>query len=469
MSEPVPAQFGSETVDNEVLDIFSIPPTDTSIHSYRIATINPTSNSITPIEFDIPGGREHIDLTRSYFRMELSLKKTDDGNIVDGDQVWLASNAFHTIIKQTSIYVNGTLVSEQTDTYAYKAYLETILNHGNEASETYLARQGFYHALDHPPLLTAKNVDIAGNHAHWQALNSENQKAIKRANGLKNKLEDGKKLILIGKLHADIFNVKRLFIPGLDLKMRFTLNDPKFFMNGVGAEVRLKPEDLKMTFHACMVPIRSDKYTEIAEQRTMRRKSVFYPTVRSEIRVFSIPANTRFFEATDVFIGRVPDRTVVGLVHGDAFNGVYERNPFSFQKFGISRIKQTIENVKYPYETLELNHNNGEMDMDGYHRLVMAGCLDNFQRCMIGPEHWGHQKNTTLFMWDNMASGCAEDMAFNPRQDGKLNITFHLGANVNHIINVIVYGEFENMMEINPTGGVEYDIYKQQVVGGRLM
>ena len=40
---------------------------------------------------------------------------------------------------------------------------------------------------------------------------------------------------------------------GVDLKMRFTLNDPKFFMNGIGTvntDVRLQAGDLKMKFYA---------------------------------------------------------------------------------------------------------------------------------------------------------------------------------------------------------------------------
>ena len=109
----------------------------------------------------------------------------------------------------------------------------------------------------------------------------------------------------------------------------------------------------------------------------------------------------------DVFNGRIPDRVVLGMVHQDAYNGEITRNPFCFEKFGLSSIKQVIEGEEYPYQTLMLNSMNGQLDMDGYHRLIMASCLDNKQGCMISPDHWGQDKNTTLFMWDNVASGCA--------------------------------------------------------------
>lgn len=98
----------------------------------------------------LPGSREYLDFSRSYFRIELTLRKADGGNLADADARWLAPNAFHTIIKQPSVNVDGTLITEQTDTYAYKAYLETILSQGTEEEETTPRPQGYYSALDHP-------------------------------------------------------------------------------------------------------------------------------------------------------------------------------------------------------------------------------------------------------------------------------------------------------------------------------
>ena len=105
--------------------------------------------------------------------MDLILKKTDGGNLADASQSWLAPNAFHTIIKQPSIYVNGTLTTEQTDTYAYKAYLQTILNYGTEDEETILRPQ-YYLALNYPPYdLTANQIDSATPHDDYTALSKE--------------------------------------------------------------------------------------------------------------------------------------------------------------------------------------------------------------------------------------------------------------------------------------------------------
>lgn len=83
---------------------------------------------------------------------------------------------------------------------------------------------------------------------------------------------------------------------------------------------------------------------------------------------------------------------------------------------------------------------------------------------MIKPEHWGEDKNTTLFMWNNVASECADSVQLNPKQEGRVKISIRK-TGVDHTLVVIVYGEFENMMQIKPTGSTQYDIYSQQLAG----
>ena len=103
-------------------------------------------------------------------------------------------------------------------------------------------------------------------------------------------------------------------------------------------------------------------------------------------------------------------------------------------------------------------------DMEGYHRLIQANCSRFRQKSMIKPEHWGKDKSTKLFMWDNVASGCADSVQLNPRQEGRVKIVIRK-TGVNHLLTVIIYGEFENMLQIKPTGSTQYDIYSQSLAG----
>jgi len=104
------------TVVNSALQLFEKPPSDYSIHAYRMVTIQPTTTRINPMEFIVPKLDSFVDLNRSYFTMELRLKKSDNGNLVANEKLWPVNNLAHSIIKQIDLHLNGTLISPQSDT-----------------------------------------------------------------------------------------------------------------------------------------------------------------------------------------------------------------------------------------------------------------------------------------------------------------------------------------------------------------
>ena len=67
-------------------------------------------------------------------------------NVVEATKLWPMNNLAHTLFKQMRL--DGTLISPQTDTYHYKAYLETLLNYKRNEGETVLKPEGWYNALD---------------------------------------------------------------------------------------------------------------------------------------------------------------------------------------------------------------------------------------------------------------------------------------------------------------------------------
>ena len=50
-------------------------------------------------------------------------------NAADGP----VNNWMHSLFSQVDVSLNGTLVTPSTNTYAYRAYIETLLSHGAEA------------------------------------------------------------------------------------------------------------------------------------------------------------------------------------------------------------------------------------------------------------------------------------------------------------------------------------------------
>jgi len=124
MSDPLPDVVplnGSSGVVNPTLDLFAVPPTDLSIMSYRMVPIHPFTTGINPVDFQIDPQEDYIDLSRSYFQLDWTLKKSDGNNAVAAENTFLVNNIAHSLFKQINVRLNGTLISPQTDTYHYKA------------------------------------------------------------------------------------------------------------------------------------------------------------------------------------------------------------------------------------------------------------------------------------------------------------------------------------------------------------
>lgn len=70
---------------------------------------------------------------------------------------------------------------------------------------------------------------------------------------------------------------------------------------------------------------------------------------------------------------------------------------------------------------------------------------------------WGEGKNCTLFIFDNVASGCVDTSYLNPRQTREIQIESVLGDALGFDVNVIVYADFENLLDIDANKAEIYD------------
>lgn len=455
------AHVSSEPVGNPVLDLFDVPDTDVSIAGYRMIHIQPfTTTGIIPTVFQIDAQSDYVDLRRSYFELELNLKKAGGGNSVVAEGTFPANNLAHTMFKQIMVKLNNVLIPASTDTYHYKAMIETLLNHDRDDGETILKPQGWYNGIDCPAIITAENIDSATPHAHYTALSATQKETVQAMKDVTADYAGGHTAILRFRPTLEVFNLSKLLVPGVQIDMSLYFNSPDLFLIGHHEAGRLNPADVKVKFYMCTLRLNPGVYLKL-ENEMKSPVPASYPTVRSEIRTFTMPATQRRFESNNLFFGRVPNRMVVGMVLSTAFTGTLANDPFAFQKFTLSSIKQTVNNEEYPYETLELNGGNDKLDNRGYFRFLQAsGALCKSKGNMIRRKERGGG-NKTLFVFDNTANGCLDSPVFNLRLSGEVHLVMQFTGNHPAEITVIMYGEFENTLEINGDKSVIYDIYER--------
>ena len=151
------------------------------------------------------------------------------------------------------------------------------------------------------------------------------------------------------------------------------------------------------------------------------------------------------------------------MVHTSAYNGDFTRYPFAFERFGAIAVRQTVNGEEYPYQTLELSNetnNKDSTDYLGYERFLQAsGVYREKKMPMVMPEDWGEGKTTTLFMFNNVPSGYADDPSHrNLQQSGNDQYKINFAAATTHNITVLIWSAYENLLEINDQGSIRYNL-----------
>ena len=139
-------RLSCEGVKSE-LDLFAVPPTQTSIEHGGWIEHQPITSldSGGPIEFVVPGaGDAYIDLANTYLLVRAKVVRGVGTDIADDTPVAPVNNWLHSLFSQVDVHLNDTLVTPSSNTYPFRAYVETLLSYGAEAKKTQLTSQLWY-------------------------------------------------------------------------------------------------------------------------------------------------------------------------------------------------------------------------------------------------------------------------------------------------------------------------------------
>jgi hypothetical protein len=125
----------------------------------------------------------------------------------------ITNNWLQSFFSQCSISLNNVCVTQSTDFYNYRSYLEILLTYGNDAAQTHLTNALWYldngDMLPHDPTAAPLNAAFK---FRWV------------------KIKQSKEVQLYGRIHRDICNVAQYLIPGVSLQIRFTKAPQNFFL-----------------------------------------------------------------------------------------------------------------------------------------------------------------------------------------------------------------------------------------------
>ena len=131
-------------------------------------------------------------------------------------------------------------------------------------------------------------------------------------------------------------------------------------------------------------------------------------------------------------------------VRNDAYNGVNTLNPFNFAHFNLSHIKVHVDGQSDSIPSLEPDYTN-DLFIRCYHSLFGAvGKVNTDEKFDISRTEYN--KGFALYGF-NLATD--NDDIFELKKQGSVRIDLQFAEALAHTINVIVYAEFENIIQID--------------------
>jgi len=221
----------------------------------------------------------------------------------------------HSLFSQVDIQLNGTLITSSTNTYPYRAILETLLSYGEDAKKTHLTSGLYYKdaAGQMDTVALRDGDDVVPNEGFVKRSQHTNQSRV---------------VDMMGRLHADIFFQDRYMLNEVNVKIKLVRSKDAFC---IMSEADCRVVITKATMFVRKVKLSPSVF--LAHAKALANGTAKYPIRRVICKTFTVPNGFRDISHEKLFSGQLPTRVVVGLVTNQAFNGHRERNPFNFHHF----------------------------------------------------------------------------------------------------------------------------------------
>ena len=272
----------SQECTKSELDLFTIPATQTSITKGQWIEYHPLSNITDsgPIEFNVSGtGEEYLELARTQLSVKAKITKANGTALDPNTQVGPVNLFLHSLFSQVDVTSNERLISPSTNTYPYRAMIETLLNYGEEAKTSQLSMAMFYE--DTPVKMDAVNP---------VAEDAEANMGLKASYAF---TKQSNTVDMMGPIHSDIFFQDRLILNGVNLRIKLNRSKNAFCLLSSAAAPDFKVVITEATLYIRKVKVASSII--LGHAAALRKTPAKYPIRRVDCKVLSIPRGFNTF------------------------------------------------------------------------------------------------------------------------------------------------------------------------------
>ena len=343
----------------------------------------------------------------------------------------------HSLFSDVEVSLNETPVTSSNNTYAYRAYIETLLSYGTTAKQSQLTSQLYY----------KDEVSAMEEHDPYNAAAAANKGFIARsAHTIRSRTFD-----MIGGIHSDLFFQDKYILSDVGMRIRLVRNKDAFcLMAAAGSTFKVKILECKL--YVRKVKISPSVF--IAHNKALEVGNAKYPIRRAVCKTYTIPAGNLNHTQENLFTGQLPTRIVIGCVDNDAFNGRYAKNPYNFKHFDLNQLKVYLDGQQHSVIPVEPNFTTNNYIAAYANLFAGTGKLMKDEGTDIRREDF--RAGYALYAFD-LTADLAEEGHFNLMKHGNVRLDLKFLVALPNTINVIAYAEFESVLEIDKSRNIIID------------
>lgn len=415
------------------VDLFSLPPTDTSVDSSLYAEYSPLTNiqdSNAKIEYRItPTNLHYYDLLDSFIILAFKLVTPANANLVGGEDVSVCNNFLHSIFSDVELTLQNqpTTSSTTRGCYAYKAYFETLF------------KQYFQNKTN------LENALFVMDNDEFKLADSNTGYKTRKEYCGGSELKE-----LSGRLFLDLADQERFILNGMDMTITLTRNKDDFFMLAPKSNLTAAPVAAKLKINDCKLYIRKHVLfpsISLSHQKLLEMNNLAqYPTIDSQITTFTIPKGNQTFSEDNIYHGAIPSRIIIGIVDNGAFVGDLLKNPFAFNHHKVSSINLMVNNISVPSRTIDTDFTKS-LFQKSYQLLNNCVSKMNGNRGLPFEKN-SYGKGNTFFGFDIFPLDLVESTLHLERQ-GSTKLEIGFSTALADAVTLILYSESQRVITID--------------------
>lgn len=434
------SQHQGQCVRSE-LEIFSLPPLQTGVEDGQWVEHNPVSSISTaaPIEFVVTGsGDEYVDLSKTLLEIKAVIKNATGQIAPKTTHIAPVNNTLHSLFNQVDVSLNDVPVSSSTTTYAYRSFIENHINYSSDAKDS---------------RLTAALYCMDNNITQSDPIPDNENGTAEINTGLetRHRICTGQAFDMIGPVHADIFNQNRYLLNGVTLSMRMGRSKDAFVLMGVG--------DYTIEIISAKLWIRKLKISPslaLAHEKMLTKQTAKYPITRVEVKNFHLPAGLKSFNQEGLYMGQLPKRMIIGVVDNRAFNGDLTLNPYEFKHCDLNYLSLHLDGQQVPLSPLKPSYSSNNYIRAFFTQFCSGDGINTDTGNTIDREEF--KLGNALYCFDLTSDLSASNgHHFNVARKGNLRVEMGFEKVLPFTGNVVVYSEFESVVEIDADRKVTHD------------